>query len=128
VTTALRTALPPEPSSAGAARRFVVNALHRLGHEANSDVAELLVSELVTNAVLHARTSITVEITRRGEGIRVGIEDQSSRRPRQREYSDEAMTGRGLTLVEALATTWGTQATGTGKQIWFELHGEESSS
>lgn len=98
-----------------------MTALHRLGKDRHCEIAELLVSELVTNAVLHARTMITLEITQRGDSIRVGVADESARRPKPRSYSDDAMTGRGLTLVQALSSSWGTRSTPAGKQIWFEL-------
>lgn len=124
VTSALSTDLPPEPTSAGAARRFVTTSLHRLGQDSFSDLAELLVSELVTNAVLHARTTVTLIVQEVGGGIRVGVADASRRGPRHRDYSEDAMTGRGLTLVDALASSWGTEPTDRGKTIWFELNDE----
>ena len=122
---ALSTDLPPDPRSAGAARRFVTTALHELGEDGLSDLAELLVSELVTNAVLHARTTITLEVYRTEAGVRVGVVDASARGPRQRDFSDEATTGRGLTLVESLSSSWGTEPTRSGKTVWFEL-GEDA--
>ncbi len=85
----MRTALPPEPASAGAARRFVTTALHRIGLEAHTELAELLVSELVTNAVLHAGTEITIEVSHDGGVVRVDVADGSRQRPRQRDYSEE---------------------------------------
>ena len=118
---ALSTDLPPDPRSAGAARRFVTRALHELGEDRLSELAELLVSELVTNAVLHARTTITLEVCHTGPGVRVGVVDASPRGPRQREFSDQATTGRGLTLVESLSSSWGTEPTRNGKSVWFEL-------
>ena len=124
----LTTSLPPEPTSARAARRFVTAALHRLGQDGRSDLAELLVSELVTNALLHARTTITLVVQVSGSGIRVGVADGSRRGPRFRDYTDEATTGRGLTLVEELATAWGTEPSGRGKTIWFELTDEAMAS
>jgi anti-sigma regulatory factor (Ser/Thr protein kinase) len=120
----LSTDLPPDPTSAGAARRFVTTALHQLGQDRLSELAELLVSELVTNAVLHARTTITLQVQEAGGGVRVRVADASHRGPRQRDYSDEATTGRGLTLVEALASAWGTEPTERGKTVWFELNDE----
>jgi anti-sigma regulatory factor (Ser/Thr protein kinase) len=98
-----------------------MTAFHRLGHDGQSELAELLVSELVTNAVLHARTTITLEITAVPDGVRVGVLDGAARGPRPRDFSLEATTGRGLTLVESLASAWGTNPTADGKQVWFEL-------
>lgn len=120
----IRIELPPHPSSAGAARRFVITALHRLGMDAHSELAELLTSEVVTNAVLHARTSIALEVTPVAAGVRVDVLDGSPRAVRRRDYSEEATTGRGMSLVEALASSWGTDATAGGKKVWFELGGQ----
>ena len=106
------------------ARRFVTTALHQLGADQLAELAELLVSELVTNAVLHARTTITLEVQLIGGGVRVGVIDASRRGPRQRDYSKEATTGRGLTLVESLASSWGSEPTSNGKTVWFELTDE----
>ena len=119
--TTLSTTLAPDPASAGAARRFITTALHRLDHEHFCDLAELLVSELVTNAILHARTTITLAVATTRQGVRVAVGDGSSRGPRQRSFSDQATTGRGLTLVESLATAWGSESAGSGKTVWFEL-------
>lgn len=117
----MSTALPPEPPSAGAARRFVTRALHGLGHDHLSELAELLVSELVTNAILHARTTINLDVAKTDRGVRIRVADGSRRGPRQRGFSDEATTGRGLTLVQTLATAWGTDSAAKGKTVWFEL-------
>src|SRR5206468_2951238 len=86
-----------------------------------SIAAELLVSELVTNAVLHARTDLTVAVERRGENVRVSVSDGSARQPRLRHHSVEAGTGRGLLLVERMARRWGVEPAGTGKVVWFEV-------
>lgn len=124
VNAALSTDLPPDPRSAAAARRFVTTAVQQLGQEALSDFAELLVSELVTNAVLHARTSITLQVHRTSSGVRVEVIDASPRSPRPRDYSDQATTGRGLALVESLSSSWGMEPHGNGKTVWFELSDE----
>jgi anti-sigma regulatory factor (Ser/Thr protein kinase) len=118
------THLPPDPTSAGAARRFVTTALQDLGEAELVELAELLVSELVTNAVLHAGTAITLEVRKTGDGVRVGVIDASRRGLRQRDYSEVATTGRGLTLVEALASSWGAEPSASGKTVWFELRDE----
>lgn len=112
--------LPHEASSAGRARRAVADLVTPL----EPDLAEhgvLLVSELVTNAVLHAGTSIGVRVRATTGWLRVEVSDGSTRQPHICDYSADATTGRGLNLVEALAARWGTEATGAGKVVWFEV-------
>jgi anti-sigma regulatory factor (Ser/Thr protein kinase) len=120
VTTHSRT-LPSVVDSVPAARRFVREALSDLAASAASDDAEVLVSELATNAILHARTEFTVEVSRREDRIRVRVHDLSRLVPRQRFYGADATTGRGIRLVATLSSDWGVDPEGTGKAIWFEL-------
>jgi anti-sigma regulatory factor (Ser/Thr protein kinase) len=108
-------------TSPRAARSFVTTALHQLGGEALSDLAELLVSELVTNAILHAHSEVSVQVSMDGSVVRIDVDDDSPRAPQQRDYSQEATTGRGLALFEALSTAWGTRPKNGGKTVWFEL-------
>ena len=112
--------LPPEPTSPGAARRFVTDELARRDG-APIDVAALLVSELVTNAVLHARTPMVVTVTIRDGLVRVGVQDGSPTLPALREYDRSAATGRGLQMVERLASRWGVDVNDGSKTVWFEL-------
>ena len=114
--------LPPAVESVPMARRFVGEALREIGAAASCDDAEMLVSELATNAVLHARTPFTVEVTRHAETVRVCVLDASPRRPRLREYGKDATTGRGIRLIASLAVDWGISPEGRGKTVWFELH------
>lgn len=113
--------LEPERSNVSLARRFVMDAVHRLGRERFADIAELLTSELVTNAVLHAGTTVTLRVLEDEDGLRVEVTDQSAGAPQRRRYSAEAATGRGLGLVEALASAWGTSTGSPGKTVWFTL-------
>jgi anti-sigma regulatory factor (Ser/Thr protein kinase) len=83
--------------------------------------AQLLVSELVTNAVLHAEPPLTLCIQRNGDHIRVVVTDGSSVDPLARPMYDDTAHGRGLPLVEALSSSWGWHAAGPGKSVWFEL-------
>lgn len=127
-----RLSLPPAPSSASAARRFVQAALRDLPRpdapvrtwddEDLGWTAGLLVSELVTNAVLHARTEVVVTV-QPGDGgtVRIEVHDGSARQPRPRTSGQEATTGRGLRLVEDLAARWGVRTDHTGKTVWLEL-------
>jgi len=79
------------------------------------------VSELVTNAVLHARSSAEVTM-RLGKGeLWVGVSDESTGAAARKRYGPDAGTGRGLLLVERIATAWGTEPSGAGKLVWFQL-------
>lgn len=109
------------PTSAGLARRFAAETLHRWGCDGVGEVVGLLVSELVTNAVLHARSDIDVVLTHPGNRIRVEVSDGSAGQPIVRRYTGDSMTGRGLALVEELSTQWGVNSDPPGKTVWFEL-------
>jgi hypothetical protein len=111
------------PPSARDARRLVARTLRDWGLEHLVDSASLLVSEVVTNAVLHARTPLCLEIVRRGPAVRVSVADGSPRPPERRHHGRQAATGRGLGLLSVVASDWGS---GTAddpwrKDVWFEL-------
>ena len=116
-----RLALRPVPASAAQARQFVERTLGDWGCDGLVDLARLLVSELVTNAVLHARTDLELAIGLRRGGVRVEVTDGSPAAPVKRSYEDEAMTGRGLALVDELADRWGVDERADGKAVWFEV-------
>lgn len=107
--------------SAGAARRFVSATLASWGCDAFDYVATLLVSELVSNALLHAGTELDVVLRRPDGGIRVEVHDRTHRLPARKHYSVTSTTGRGLALVEDLARDWGAEVTAEGKFVWFEF-------
>ena len=107
--------------SAGAARRFVSATLASWGCDAVDYVATLLVSELVSNALLHAGTELDVVLRRPDGGIRVEVHDRNHRLPARKHYSITSTTGRGLALVEDLARDWGAEVTADGKFVWFEF-------
>lgn len=118
--------LPAVTDSVSAARRFVREALTDLDAVAACDDAVTLVSELATNAVIHARTPYTIVVTREGETVRVGVHDLSAVNPRRRAYGVDATTGRGLRLVASLASNWGIDTETGGKVVWFEVPSEGS--
>ena len=95
-----------------------MDAVHRLHKEDVADVAQLLVSELVTNAVLHAGTTVHLRVEADGSALRIEVTDGAATKPSRRHYSAEAATGRGLGLVEALAAEWGTRSEAGGKTVW----------
>ncbi len=119
----LEAVLPAEPASARAARRFVVDALLRLRWDAAAQVAELLVSELVANAVLHAHSPVRVRVGVDEGTARVEVHDRSQHPAARRDHSPESTTGRGLRLVAELADRWGAEPVRGGKVVWFELEG-----
>ncbi|MBR8642750.1 ATP-binding protein [Streptomyces tuirus] len=118
--------LPRKSASVSAARRLVRVALAAWDLDELADDAALIVSELVTNAVQHARCrSVRVAVTRpEPTRVRIGVVDRSKRLPELREPHQGDESGRGLVLVGALAQDWGTDQLPWGKRVWAELHGE----
>lgn len=114
--------LPAHPASARAARRFVRSFLDELGWEARIEAAELAVSEIVTNAVLHAHTDLTLTASAQAGRLRVEVRDRNPSLPSLRSYDEQATTGRGMALVAAVSTDHGVQSLGSaGKVVWFAL-------
>jgi serine phosphatase RsbU (regulator of sigma subunit)/anti-sigma regulatory factor (Ser/Thr protein kinase) len=120
--------LPPEDTSPGAARQILRRALRQAGLEAVLDEALLLVTELVTNAVVHAGTALELRIDTGEAGLRVDVLDASPGASPVVKGSPEAARegGRGLFLLDALADEWGTTHTRTGKSVWFRLGAPDS--
>jgi anti-sigma regulatory factor (Ser/Thr protein kinase) len=86
------------------------------------DTATLLVSELVSNAVIHARTVITICATLDHKRVRVDVTDgDPTRGPAVLRAADDAEQGRGIGILEALAAAWGTDRSATSKTVWFEI-------
>jgi anti-sigma regulatory factor (Ser/Thr protein kinase) len=83
--------------------------------------ARLLVSELVVNAVIHARTEARLSLAFDGELLHVEVADGSTVRPRRRDYSPTATTGRGLMILDAVADRWGVEMGPDSKTVWFDL-------
>jgi anti-sigma regulatory factor (Ser/Thr protein kinase) len=113
--------LPPTARSVPQARRHIASTLEHWHLETLVDTACLLVSELVTNAVLHARTPMTLAVARAGDGVRISVTDGSPVSPSLRRHSDTATTGRGLRLLDQLADAWKAEGNGNGKSVWFML-------
>jgi anti-sigma regulatory factor (Ser/Thr protein kinase) len=127
-----------EPSAATVrdARRFVRRVLDEWGYDDAGD-ASLLVSELATNAVIHARTSYSVTVHDLPGRVRVEVGDSSAATARRAHYSLTSGTGRGLGMVADLAATWGVDERnadvgngggggGGGKVVWFEVELRET--
>jgi PAS domain S-box-containing protein len=115
------TSLAAEPASARAARRFVHDSLLAAGRPEWVSSAELAVSELVTNAILHAHTPLRVEVRVTARDATVHVRDTSPRLPAQRHWGESATTGRGLSLVASLTVEYGVQVEAGGKSVWFRL-------
>lgn len=111
------------PASVRESRSFVRTVLESWALPGLGDDAALLVSELVSNAVVHARTPLTLTVSwRRGPGrVRVTVHDDSPDPPRVRDFDLTATTGRGMQIVAALAHSSGMVANPSGKDVWFEL-------
>jgi anti-sigma regulatory factor (Ser/Thr protein kinase) len=119
--------LPPDPASPSLARRFVRQVLAEWGADEFEEPATLLTSELVTNAVLHARSSAQITLRLADGRLWVGVADGVEVSPVRKRYGPEAATGRGLLLIERMAAAWGTERSGPGnpgKVVWFELAAE----
>ncbi|MFF8592507.1 ATP-binding protein [Streptomyces sp. NPDC015220] len=119
----------PDPAEVGRARRWARSRLAGSGIAADGPLAEtlvLLVSELVTNAVVHTGCPAVLRlslpgVTAEAATVRLEVADASTRAPVPRCAGDDATGGRGLALVDGLADRWGWCAEGAGKRIWCEL-------
>lgn len=115
--------LAPDERSPGVARRVVRQTIGEAGLSHLLDDVLLLVTELVTNAAVHAGTAFELDIDAAPPGLRVEVTDHSPGAfPVLRPGAEEEREGgRGLFLMDALATRWGTTNFSTGKSVWFEL-------
>lgn len=114
--------LQGEPGSVPRARRFVEQVLTAWELDELVWTGTLLVSELTTNACLHARTPLRVTLERTvAGGVRMGVDDGSPFAPRVRQYAEQATTGRGMRLVSELSARWGVEQLPDGKSVWVEL-------
>ena len=118
----LRTSLDAEPGQVALARRLVSGYVREQGHD-EEDVAVLLVSELVTNAILHGRGPLELRARTTGEALRVEVHDADPRTAPTLSTGVEPTDdgGRGLQLVDILADRWGWAESPAGKVVWFEL-------
>jgi hypothetical protein len=114
----------PATSAGPAAARRVVSALLPVWQLSPLvPDAEVVVSELVTNAYLHApgMDSFELELVRRTDGIRLSLADGSSVRPMINELNHDGETGRGMSIVAVLASGWGAEDHHGGKRVWVDL-------
>ncbi len=118
--------LPPQPASVSEARAHVRGLLESTGREDLVETAVLLVSEVVTNALLHAGTDIDVAAALDEAGLRIEVGDGSPHLPSRRRYAATAGTGRGLLMLEALVDDWGVTQHPGGKRVWFRISGPDN--
>ncbi|WUW17019.1 ATP-binding protein [Streptomyces sp. NBC_01465] len=105
-------------------RRSLRELLRHWGSPAAAEVAELLTSELVTNALVHTADGAVITATVGSDRLRVEVRDFMSALPRlHAPDADDGTHGRGLVLVQTLSDAWGVHAHGMGKVVWFELNG-----
>ena len=117
-----RTAVfPPEVASVPASRRYVRQVLQDTGHEEWLDAAQLAVSEVATNAVLHAHTAFEVTVHTTADHLHVLVWDDETAQPVRRTSGPDDTTGRGLDLVAAVVDGFGVDVVGPSKVVWFSL-------
>jgi serine/threonine-protein kinase RsbW len=112
--------LPPARGSAPKARQRLRTAMGTWGDESSRGDAELLLTEVVTNGVLHARSPMEVHLSVERDLLRAEVSDGSPLAPVGREPDE--FGGRGLLILDALASSWGVSGDASaGKTVWFEL-------
>ncbi|MDP9118353.1 MAG: ATP-binding protein [Actinomycetota bacterium] len=119
--------LPASPSAARMARAVTSAILTGWGLPQVIDDTVLVVSELVHNAIKHAPgwESYELELVRRPNGIRVYLADGSSLRPVVLELSHDKPSGRGMRIIETLASSWGSDEYHGGKRVWLDIDTNE---
>lgn len=114
--------VPAVPMAVADVRRYVVDACIASGWAGSAETVAVLVSEIATNAVLHADGhKLRVRVLEVGLRLRIEVRDGSPKLPIPRRAPSHAENGRGLALVDALATRWGVEAQLDGKTTWFEI-------
>lgn len=119
-TTPFVLALPDGPQAPGRARDFIGNSSAFIT-EPSRDSATLMVSELVTNAMLHGRPPIVLTLERLRCGVQISVADDHPGGPVLRPPSRKAVSGRGMLVVDALADSWGVRRRPIGKSIWIRI-------
>jgi anti-sigma regulatory factor (Ser/Thr protein kinase) len=117
-----RIELGPSASSPARARRFLSERAAAWSlPEPIGDQLALVGTELVTNAVLHAHTSLTLTVELLDDRVRISVRDGSSAPAALRHYRQDALTGRGLGVIAAVSQAWGVEPARDGKVIWAEF-------
>lgn len=111
---------PTTAASAGV-REFVASALGEWDARRWLDDLQLIATELVTNAVRHARSGVTVTLSATDDRLRVSVADGSASLPAPRSSDQRSLSGRGLRIVDVIATSWGYDRRPVGKVVWAEI-------
>lgn len=113
--------LPLDARAAHDAREFVEATLTHWNCLELRDEVTLVVSEVVTNAVVHAKTAMTLTLLNMGDCLQIRVRDGAKGEPKRKNASEEATGGRGIFLVEAICRAWGVDDDGTGKVVWLDV-------
>ncbi len=113
--------LPQEVIAVREARTIVRGLLEQWGHGDLIEDASLVVTELVANAVAHARSTCHLAVTRSTSGVRIEVQDGGEGTPEPQPPSETSEGGRGLLIIAALSTAWGIEEAPNGKTVWVEL-------
>ena len=117
----VRTTLPASVSTPAAARAVVRDALERGSADVRMDDVALVVSELVTNAVLHGDGDITLDVVVEPAAVHISVEDAGSGVAEAVDATGDAESGRGLMLVSKIAAHWGVRPARGGKVVWADV-------
>lgn len=117
---AVSRSLPAEPAAVSEARSLVRLSLAPSDQDL-VDLVVLLADEVVTNAVVHGAGPIDLAVDANEERVKVMVGDRSEVPPLPRRAARYAEDGRGLSIVEAIASRWGVSPTEVGKSVWFEI-------
>ena len=113
--------LPCTAASVAEGRRFVRALLEEIGLTVHRDEGVLLTSELLTNSILHGFGDPRLDVTWQGQEVEIAVTDRGTWAPRQTALDLSATSGRGLQLLERVATRYGTRESPAGTTIWFTL-------
>lgn len=113
----------PVPEAVSSSRHFIVSSLGLLGADHLVQDAALIISELASNAVVHARSPFRVSVDESADVVRISVQDAGpgNAEPGRFDESDPALDGRGILIIEALARRWGCDILADGKVVWAEL-------
>jgi anti-sigma regulatory factor (Ser/Thr protein kinase) len=117
----VETQFPATPEAPQSARAFLRAALETWKLDGFGQVTELLADELVANVVRHVGSPLTLRATTEGPILRIEVDDPSTEPPVLRHPGVHEDRGRGILLVDALATQWGSEIHPDGKTVWFEI-------
>jgi anti-sigma regulatory factor (Ser/Thr protein kinase) len=117
----VETQFPATAEAPQSARAFLRAALQTWKLDGFGEVTELLTDELVANVVRHVGSPMTLRATSEGATLRIEVDDPSTEAPVLHHPDAGDGSGRGILLVDALATQWGAEIHDDGKTVWFEI-------